>query len=104
MTRTMKPQRAPDTAIREGQLSDLTRRIGSAREAAEHEATQREIMIRRYGLAHPRTIAASQRLVHAQQAQRRLTNQHRQSVSELGRMKAHDQVRLMVNHTAASDT
>jgi hypothetical protein len=104
MTGTIKPQRVRDTAVREGQLSALTRRISSAREAAEHEATRREIMIRQYGLAHPRTIAASQRLVHAQQAQRQLTNRHNRSVSELGCMKAHDQVRLTVRHTPASDT
>jgi len=50
-------------------------------------------MIRRYGLAHPRSIAASHRLVHAQTAHRLLTNEYSRSVSELGRMKAHDQVR-----------
>jgi hypothetical protein len=103
MTRTMERPRLSDTTVREGQLSDLTRRIARAREAAAHGTTEREIMIRRYGLAHPRSIDASQRLVHAQQAQRRLTNRYDRSVSEFGRMKAHDRVRLMVHHIAQSD-
>jgi hypothetical protein len=103
MVRTMERPKLNDMAVREGQLSDLTRRIARARGAAEHGATEREIMIRRYGLAHPRSIDASQRLVHAQQAQRRLTNRYNRSLSEFGRMKAHDRVRITVHHLAALD-
>lgn len=103
MNRSMQRPRLNDMTGREGQLSDLTRRIARAREAAEHGATEREIMIRRYGLAHPRSIDVSQRLVHAQQAQRRLTNRYNRSLSEFGRVKAHDRVRLTVPHLTSLD-
>jgi hypothetical protein len=103
MTRTVASLKLNEMTGREGQLSDLTYRIARAREAVEHGTTEREIMIRRYGLAHPRAIDASHRLVHAQQAQRRLTSRYNRSLSEFGRMKAHDRVRLMVHSTAPTD-
>jgi hypothetical protein len=93
MTGTREQTKLNDTTARERQLSDLMRRIARAREASTHGATEREVMIRRYGLAHPRSIASSHRLVHAQSAHRRLTSTYNQTVSELGRMKAHDRVR-----------
>lgn len=103
MNRSRQKPRLNAMTVREGQLSDLTRRIARAREAAEQGTTEREIMIRRYGLAHPRSIDASQRLVHAQQAQRRLTSRYNQSISEFGRMKAHDRVRIAVHQLASLD-
>ena len=103
MTRRVERPRLNNMTVREGQISDLTRRIARARDAVAQGATEREIMIRRYGLAHPRSIDASQRLVHAQQAQRQLTSRYNQSVSEFGRMKAHDRVRLAVHHIAQVD-
>jgi hypothetical protein len=93
MISTPEQPKPNDTTVRERQLSELIRRIARAREATAHGTTQREAIIRRYGLAHPRSIAASQRLVHAQTAHRRLTNMYSRSASELGRMKAHDHVR-----------
>lgn len=103
MARTTERPKLNDTTVREGQLSDLTHRIARAREASAHGTTEREIMIRRYGLAHPRSIEASHRLVHAQQAHRRLTSLYNSSASEFGRMQAHDRVRLAVHQVASSD-
>src|SRR5947209_5262299 len=103
MNRTLASPKLNEMTVREGQLSELTHRIARAREAVEHGMTEREIMIRRYGLAHPQTIDASHRLVHAQQAQRRLTSRYNRSLSEFGRMKAHDRVRLMVHAIAPTD-
>lgn len=102
MSRTQNRPGLNATTRREMQLSDLTRRIARARETAEHGANERAIMIRRYGLAHPRSIAASQRLVGAQQAYRQLMGLHSRSESELHQMKAHDRVRIVNDPTASS--
>lgn len=87
-----RPNRS-STKTREVQLSNLTRRIAVARHDANHGATERDILIRRYGLGHPKSIDASHRLDHARDADRRLSMLRDRIQTELGRMQAHDRVR-----------
>lgn len=69
--------------------TQLRRRLAQVQEMALQLRVEREIVIRRHGVAHPRSIAAARRLHHAQNRHRRLQRMHRISVSDDARIRIH---------------
>lgn len=78
------------TTVRETRLRSLMHRIARAREVAGRQTVERETAIRRYGLAHPRTLAATHRLTQTRHAHRVLLRMYRSSASEHERITAHE--------------
>jgi hypothetical protein len=73
----------------ERRLRHLTRLIARAREAATQQTHQRDWATERYGLAHPRSIAATRHLNHTASVYRSLMRMSRMTASDLARHRGH---------------
>lgn len=76
-----------ETTRRETNLRLLTHRIADARSLASEQMIQRDAAIRQYGLAHPRSIAATRKLNWTQSSQRSLVRMHTASASHHARLQ-----------------
>lgn len=70
---------------REVYRRDLAQRLAHLRLLVSEQRVQREMSIRRHGIAHPRSIAVSQRLNRTLGAWRQLHRLHRAAASQDGR-------------------
>ena len=70
------------TTIRRMQLRDLAARVAHARPAVARQTIERESMVGRNGVAHPRAIRASRRLTRTLHAYRDLVAVYRRRARE----------------------
>ncbi len=73
------------STLRQMRLRDLTHHLTQVEDSTTQLETERESVIRLFGLAHPRSIDVSRRLISAQRTHRHLSLLHRQRANELAR-------------------